>query len=77
MKLFIFPSDFDGKVDFVRLLMREYRLEADECAFVGDGVNDVPIASVVGTAVAYNGHPALRAAAQHSITDFGELLAIV
>ncbi|MEE9472798.1 MAG: HAD family hydrolase [Acidimicrobiia bacterium] len=73
----IYPSDFEGKVDFVRLMMREYRLVADECAFVGDGVNDVPIASVVGTSVAFNGHPALRAAAHHSITDFDQLLGIV
>lgn len=73
----IFPSDFEGKVDFVRLMMREYRLEVDGCAFVGDGANDVPIASAVGTSVAYNGHPALREAAQHSIGDFAQLLTII
>lgn len=72
----IYPSDFEGKVDFVQLMMREYGLEAEECAFVGDGANDVPIASAVGTSVAYNGHPALRAAAHHSISDFGQLLDI-
>jgi phosphoserine phosphatase len=73
----VYPSDYEGKVDFVRLMMREYHLVADDCAFVGDGANDVPIASAVGTSVAYNGHPALRAAVHHSITDFDQLLAII
>ena len=73
----IYPSDFEGKVDFVRLMMREYRLVADDCAFVGDGANDVPIATAVGTSVAYNGHPALREATQHAISEFDQLLVIV
>ena len=73
----IYPSDFEGKVDFVRLMMREYGLKPGQCAFIGDGANDVPIAAAVGTSVAYNGHPALRAAAHHSISDFDQLLAIV
>jgi phosphoserine phosphatase len=73
----IYPSDFEGKIDFVRLLMREYRLAPEECAFIGDGANDVPIASSIGTSVAYNGHPSLRAVAAHAITDFEELLSIV
>jgi phosphoserine phosphatase len=73
----IYPSDFEGKIDFVRLMMREYHLEPEECAFIGDGANDVPIASSIGTSVAYNGHPALRAVAAHSISDFEQLLAII
>lgn len=73
----IYPSDFEGKIDFVRLMMREYRLDRDECAFIGDGANDVPIATAVGTSIAYNGHPALREAAKHTISDFANLLAII
>ena len=73
----IYPSDFEGKVDFVRLLMREYGLLPEECAFIGDGANDVPIAAAIGTSVAYNGHPSLQEVAAHRITDFHELLAIV
>lgn len=73
----IYPSDFEGKVDFVRLMMREYRLEREECAFIGDGANDVSIASSVGTSVAYNGHPSLCAVAGHTITDFEQLLTIL
>ena len=73
----IYPSDFEGKVDFVRLLMREYGLGPEECAFIGDGANDVPIAASIGTSVAYNGHPALQEVAAHSISDFTDLLSIV
>ena len=73
----IYPSDFEGKTDFVRLMMREYRFTHEECAFIGDGANDVPIASSVGTSVAYNGHPSLTAVADHAITDFEQLLTII
>jgi phosphoserine phosphatase len=73
----IYPSDFEGKIDFVRLMMREYGFEREECAFIGDGANDVPIATAVGTSIAYNGHSALRAVANHVISDFAEVLAII
>lgn len=73
----IYPSDFEGKIDFVRLMMREYRFDREESAFIGDGANDVPITTAVGTSVAYNGHPALRGVAQHAISHFEELLAII
>jgi phosphoserine phosphatase len=73
----IYPSDFEGKTDFVRLMMREYSFGRDECAFVGDGANDVPIATTVGTSIAYNAHPALRAVADHAVNDFAEVLTIL
>jgi len=73
----IYPSDFEGKTDFVRLMMREYRLAEEECAFIGDGANDVPIASSVGTSVAYNGLPSLTAVTGHAIRDFEQLLSII
>jgi phosphoserine phosphatase len=56
----IFPCDYAGKVDLVRLLIRDHRLELEECAFVGDGKNQA--------------HPELQRAATHSIDDFTELL---
>jgi phosphoserine phosphatase len=70
----ILPSDYEGKVDFVRLLMREYKLGMEECAFVGDGKNDAHIARQVGISFAYRAHPALKAAATHTIEDFSEIL---
>jgi phosphoserine phosphatase len=73
----IFPSDFEGKIDFVQLLMREYRLEPHECAFIGDGANDVPIAMAIGKSIAYNGHPSLRGVADHAVSDFELLLELI
>jgi phosphoserine phosphatase len=73
----LFPSDYEGKVDFVRLMIREYGLSADECAFVGDGQNDVYIAREVGLSFAYQGHPELKLAATHQIEDFAELLELI
>jgi phosphoserine phosphatase len=70
----IFPSDYAGKVDFVKLLMREYGLRRNECGFVGDGKNDIAIAQEVGTSFAYQAHPELRTVASHAIDEFAELL---
>jgi phosphoserine phosphatase len=70
----IFPSDFEGKVDFVQLLMREYGFDTTECAFIGDGRNDVPIARRVGTSFALDGQPELRAAVTHAVDEFSEIL---
>lgn len=70
----IFPSDYEGKVDFMRLLMREYGLCQKECGFVGDGKNDVPIAQEVGRSFAYQAHPELRDVATHEIEELTEIL---
>jgi phosphoserine phosphatase len=70
----IFPSDYEGKVDFVRLLMREYGFSPAECAFVGDGPNDMAIAREVGLSFAYRAHPELQRTASHRIEDFGAIL---
>ena len=70
----MFPSDYEGKVDFVRLIMREYGLKREECGFVGDGKNDAFIAGEVGTSFAYQAHPELRTVASHEIEEFSQIL---
>ena len=65
----ILPCDYEGKVDFMRLMMREYGISPQDCAFVGDGVNDVPIAKEVGTSIAFNGRPELQEVCTHSINQ--------
>ncbi|MFP4687200.1 MAG: HAD family hydrolase [bacterium] len=69
----ILPSDYEGKIDFVRLLEREYNLSLDECAFVGDEKNDVFIAREVGLSFAYNAPDELKEAAGYAIEDLGEI----
>ncbi len=56
----LLPCDYEGKVDFMRLLMREHGLKKEECAFVGDGVNDIPLAREVGLSIAFNAREELQ-----------------
>lgn len=53
-------ESYEGKVDFVKLLMREYSLGQEECAFVGDGGNDVRIAREVGASFCCGHNPELK-----------------
>jgi len=73
----ILPANEKGKVDFVELLRKEYGFSKEECAFVGDGKNDVHIAAHVGLSFAYKAHPALQKVATHSIEDFRDILKYV
>jgi phosphoserine phosphatase len=70
----MFPSDYEGKVDYVRSIMREYGLSREECGFVGDGKNDAFIAREVGTSFAYQAHPELQAVSSHEIEEFSQIL---
>lgn len=56
----LLPADEVGKVDFMRLLCREYGVNPEDCAFVGDGMNDVHLAQAVGYSIAFNAQDALR-----------------
>lgn len=65
----LLPCDYEGKVDFMRLLMREYGLKKEECAFVGDGVNDIPLAKEVGLSIAFNAREELQKVCTDSINQ--------
>lgn len=65
----LLPCDYEGKVDFMRLLMREHGLKKEECAFVGDGVNDIPLAREVGLSVAFNAREELQKVCTHVINQ--------
>jgi phosphoserine phosphatase len=65
----ILPTDYEGKIDFMRLMMREHKLHPQECAFVGDGVNDIPLAKEVGVSIAFNGRKELQEVCTHSINQ--------
>lgn len=76
----ILPADYQGKVDFMELIMQEYSLEPKNCAFVGDGSNDIHLAKKVGTSISFNGAPDLEKAVDYTINqdreneDFTEIL---
>jgi phosphoserine phosphatase len=63
----LLPSDFTGKIDFMRFIMKAYRVRARDCAFIGDGDNDVPMAERVGLSIAFNAQPKLREVCTHVI----------
>lgn len=73
----LLPSDEQGKVGFVRLIANEHGINLHDCAFVGDGKNDIHLAQSVGFSVAFNAQPELRAVASWKIDqdkgreDFG------
>ncbi|MBI2672098.1 HAD-IB family phosphatase [Candidatus Woesearchaeota archaeon] len=63
------PADYEGKLDFMKLVIREYGFDPEECAFVGDGINDVILAKAVGTSIAFNAHHDLQKAATYVINQ--------
>jgi len=63
----ISPTGFEAKVDFMRIIAREYNIPLSDCVFVGDGFNDVHIAQAVGTSIGFNPNPALEKVATYSI----------
>lgn len=69
----LLPCDFDGKADFIRLMLKEYRLSSAGWLFVGNGRNDAPIAREAPAAVGYRPHAELRKWVKYSISEFDEL----
>jgi phosphoserine phosphatase len=73
----LLPCDFVGKIEFVRLMLREYGLTPQDWLFVGDGPNDVPIAKAAPISVAYSACPELQAVATYRTDFFPDLLDIL
>jgi phosphoserine phosphatase len=65
----LLPCDYEGKLDFMHLLMKEHKLKKEEVAFVGDGKNDIPFAQAVGVSIAFNGAPELQKVSTHSVNQ--------
>ena len=56
----LLPSDYEGKIHFFKAVMSEYEISKEECAFVGDAQNDVPVALAAGLSIAFNAQLELR-----------------
>lgn len=65
----LLPSDYEGKLDFMQLIMKEHGLKPEDCAFVGDGKGDIPFAKAVGLSIAFNGVKELQEVCTHSINQ--------
>jgi len=70
----LLPCDYEGKLDFMNLIMNEHGLSASECAFVGDGKNDIALAKAVGLSFAFNGAEELKKVTTYAIDEFSQLL---
>lgn len=79
----LLPCDYEGKAKFMKLIMEEHGLLPEECAFVGDGKNDVFLAKEVGTSIAFNAPEELQRVSTHSINqesgkeNFKEVLSLL
>jgi len=65
----LLPSDYKGKVHFVKAIMNEYGITKEECAFIGDAQNDILVAQEVGLSIAFNAQPELQQVCTHVINQ--------
>ncbi len=76
----LLPCDYEGKLEFMKLIMEEHGVKPKDCVFVGDGRNDIPLAKAVGTSICFNGDSELAKVCTYSIkqpaskVDFGAVL---
>lgn len=71
-----FPCDYHGKVKFFEALVAGLDIKPGECAMIGDGVNDIPIAKECGFSIAFNAREELKKHCNVSIEkkDLREIL---
>ena len=53
----------------MQMLIEEYGYSKKECAFIGDGDNDVELAKAVGISIAFNASEKLRACSKYSVVQ--------
>lgn len=73
----LLPCDFNGKIDFIQLMLREYGLGQEDWVFVGDGANDVPIAKVAPLSIGFQAHSHLKEVVTFSIDNFENLTSLI
>jgi phosphoserine phosphatase len=56
----LLPCDYEGKVQFFNALISALKIKPKECAFVGDGVNDISLMKKVGLSIAFNARKELK-----------------
>lgn len=66
----LLPSDYAGKVDFMKLMIREYGCSAKDCVFVGDGNNDAYLAAEVGVSIAFNAQDGMKRVATYAVDNY-------
>lgn len=67
------PCDFEGKYDYVNKLFTIYNLSPEDMIFIGDGLNDVPIARKSTLSFGINAHEELKKVVNHNVNNFHEI----
>lgn len=65
----IMGSDYGAKVAYLDQLLRKCNLLRAQCAFMGDGTNDIPLARAVPISFALNGTKELAAVTTFSVSN--------
>ncbi|MCA4015064.1 HAD family phosphatase [Vibrio vulnificus] len=77
----LLPTDEEGKLVFMSHLAQEYNVSLDDCAFIGDGKNDVHLAKQCGLSIAFNGQNELKAVSDFIVDqkqpDLNELIELL
>ncbi|ELP3502774.1 HAD-IB family phosphatase [Vibrio vulnificus] len=77
----LLPTDEQGKLIFMRHLADEYNIPMEQCAFIGDGKNDVYLARKCGVSIAFNGQDELKAVSDLVVDqkqpDLSELIVLL
>lgn len=73
----LLPCDFDGKIDFIKLMLRELKIDSNDWVFMGDGANDVSIAQKAPVSVGYRPHSKLKKVVTYAVEDFSEIIEIL
>jgi phosphoserine phosphatase len=71
------PSDYEDKAVYFHRIARDFGLRSDQCAYIGDEVNDISLFHEAGLSVAFNSRkPSVSEAAQIVIDkpDLREIL---
>lgn len=50
----LFGTDWEDKIKFVKYIINLHKVNLNECAYVGDDVNDIPVLKKVGLSIAFN-----------------------
>lgn len=56
----VMPTDFEHKQTILEILCRDLGVDRSECAFIGDGRNDIHIAGYAALGIGFNPHQELR-----------------
>ncbi len=73
----LLPCDFDAKLGFVDLILKDCKIKKDDWVFVGDGPNDVEIAKRAPLSIGFNPDAKLRKVVKYVIRKFPKLLDIL